>query len=146
VGPHQQGEVGGDLVVAGAGGVELAAERTNQLGEPALDRHVDVLVVLAELEAAGVELGPDPVQALRDLLELGVVEHTELGEHASVRLRLLDVEGREAPIERDRGVDPPEQRVLVFAEAGHDRESRVGFRAPRPAPCRPDRPGTRSSR
>ena len=36
--------VGGDLVVAGAAGVELAGQRPDLLAEQPLDRHVDVLV------------------------------------------------------------------------------------------------------
>ena len=51
--------------------------------------------------------------------ELVVVEDAELRQGAGVRLRLLDVERRQAPVERDRGVDPPEERILFFAEAGH---------------------------
>ena len=44
------------LVVAAAAGVQLAADRADQLGQPALDRHVDVLVGGREAERAGVEL------------------------------------------------------------------------------------------
>ena len=68
VGADEQGQVGGHLVVARAGRVELAAERADQLGQPPLDRHVDVLVVLAELEGALLELPADPVEPLGDLL------------------------------------------------------------------------------
>ena len=42
--------VGGDLVVARARGVQLAADRADDLRQPALDRHVDVLVVVVEAE------------------------------------------------------------------------------------------------
>jgi hypothetical protein len=100
--PNQQGQVGRHLIVPGARRVELAASRADQLGESPLDRHVDVLVLLAELERALVQLPPDPVESPRDLLELSVIEHTELGEHPGVRLRLLDVERGQAPVERDR--------------------------------------------
>ena len=51
VGAHEHRHVGGHLVVARAGGVELAAHRADDLGEPPLDRHVDVLVVRADDEA-----------------------------------------------------------------------------------------------
>ena len=99
--------------------MELAAERTDQLREPPLDRHVDVLVVVRELEAAPLELAGDPVEPLRNLPDLRVVEHTELRECSGVRLRLLDIELRKAPVERDRGVDPPEEGILLFAESVH---------------------------
>ena len=49
----------------------LPPTRPDQLGQAALDRHVDVLVVLAELEAPLVELAADAVEALGDLPELG---------------------------------------------------------------------------
>ena len=57
--------VGGDLVVARARGVQLAADRPDDLGQPPLDRHVDVLVVLAERERAVVELRLDARRARR---------------------------------------------------------------------------------
>src|SRR5438132_13983098 len=58
-----EAEIEGDLIVAAPTGVELPAERADQLGEPALDRHVDVLVRGEEAEAAGVELAGDGGQA-----------------------------------------------------------------------------------
>jgi hypothetical protein len=143
---HQQRQVGRHLVIPGAGRVQLAAERADQLGQAALDRHVDVLVLLPELEAPRVELGADLLEALGDRVQLGLVQHAHPPEGARVRLGLLDVEGGQAPIERDRGVDPPEQRVLLFAEAGHDPESRLGYRGPRRGPCRRGPPATHSSR
>lgn len=45
----------------GAGGGDL--------GQPALDRRVDVLVGLAELELALVQLAPDPAEAAFDQRE-----------------------------------------------------------------------------
>ena len=54
--------VGRDLVVARAGGVQLAADRAGDLGQPPLDRHVDVLVVGPERELARVELRLDAVE------------------------------------------------------------------------------------
>lgn len=45
-----QAHVRGDLVVARAAGVELSAKRTDKLGEAALVRSVDVLVVGLDLE------------------------------------------------------------------------------------------------
>ena len=49
---HEHRDVGGDLVVARARRVQLAARRPGQLGHPALDRRVDVLVVGLERKAA----------------------------------------------------------------------------------------------
>ena len=69
--------VGGDLVVARAAGVELAGERADLLAEQALDRHVDVLVGLLELEAVGADPLAHPVEAGDDLLELVLVEDAD---------------------------------------------------------------------
>ena len=46
-------QVGRDLVVAAAAGVELAADVADAVDERPLDVHVDVFQLLAELEAAG---------------------------------------------------------------------------------------------
>ena len=116
---HDHRHVCGDLVVAGAARVELARERPDLLAEQALDRHVDVLVGLVELEAVLPHPGPNALQAGVDLLQLVVVEDAQLEQAARVRLRLVDVVGRQPPIELDRAVEAPEARVGVFAEAGH---------------------------
>ena len=47
--------------------MQLAAERADQLGQPPLDRHVDVLVVVGERELAPLELAGDPVEAVVEL-------------------------------------------------------------------------------
>ncbi len=47
-----EADVGGDLVVAGAGGVEFRAGRADASGERGLDVHVDVLERGRELEVA----------------------------------------------------------------------------------------------
>ena len=52
----------GDLVVAAAAGVQLGARGPGELGDPPLDRGVDVLVGRDERERTRVELGPDPVE------------------------------------------------------------------------------------
>ena len=56
---HPQPEIGRDLVVARARGVQPPGRRPDQLGEPRLDVEVDVLVGLAEDEGAALDLGPD---------------------------------------------------------------------------------------
>ena len=61
---REEGDVGGHLVVARPRGVELAADRAGDLGEPPLDRHVDVLVVGREGERPLGELALDRVEAL----------------------------------------------------------------------------------
>ena len=65
-------DVGGDLVVARARGVQLAADRPDDLGQPPLDRHVDVLVVGRERERPAVELGLDALEPAQQRVAVGV--------------------------------------------------------------------------
>ena len=58
-GPHPEAEIGGHLIVARACRMKTPGRRADQLGEARLDVEVDVLVGLAELERAGLDLGPD---------------------------------------------------------------------------------------
>ena len=53
---HPQPEIGRDLIVARARGVQPPGRRPDQLGEPALDVHVDVLERALEREFAGFDL------------------------------------------------------------------------------------------
>ena len=55
-GPHPEPEIGRDLVVARARGMQPPRRRPDQLGEPALDVHVDVFERALELELAGLDL------------------------------------------------------------------------------------------
>ena len=71
---HVEGDVGRHLVVSRASGVQLAAERSDDLGQASLDRHVDVLVVGLEWERAVLELLGDGRESTVDLIELVRVE------------------------------------------------------------------------
>ena len=84
--------------------MQLAADRADDLGQPPLDRHVDVLVGVQERELAGVELLRDAVEPAEQLVAVGVGDDAGGREHRRVRARLLDVVGREAPVEADRRV------------------------------------------
>ena len=57
--PHPEAEIGRDLVVARARGVQPPGGGADQLGKPRLDVEVDVLVLGAEGEAALLDLGAD---------------------------------------------------------------------------------------
>ena len=69
--------VGGDLVVARAAGVELAGQRPDLVPEQPLDRHVDVLVGVLELEAVLGHARADPVEPGVDLRQLVRVEDAD---------------------------------------------------------------------
>ena len=63
----------------------------DDLGQPPLDRHVDVLVVGLERERAAVELACDAVEPAQQLVAIGVGDDPAGREHRRVRARLLDV-------------------------------------------------------
>ena len=56
---HPQAEIGGDLVVAAARGVQAPAGLADALGQPRLDVHVDVFERRVEGEASGLDLVRD---------------------------------------------------------------------------------------
>jgi hypothetical protein len=63
--------VGRDLVVARARGVQLAADRPDDLRQPALDRHVDVLVVVAEAKRPPSISSRHPLEAPEQRVAVG---------------------------------------------------------------------------
>ena len=63
-------QVGGDLVVAAAAGVELAADVADAVDERPLDVHVDVFELVAEREVAGGDFLMDLLQAGDDLVRV----------------------------------------------------------------------------
>ncbi len=89
-------QVGGHLVVATAARVELGARGSGQLGDPALDRGVDVLVARHERERAGGELLLDHVEGGEHRCGLVAVEDAAPHQAAHVRARAGDVVGGEA--------------------------------------------------
>ena len=100
---HEQPEIGGDLIVAAAAGVQLGAGRSGQLGDPPLDRGVHVLVAGRELEDAVVQLLLDAVERGDDDRDLVVGEDPGPTEPAHVGPRAGDVVGREPHVEGHAG-------------------------------------------
>ncbi len=92
--------------------MELPPHRADDLREAALDRHVDVLVVGLDDEAALLELAPDGLEAALELRQLVVLEDPDAREHARVSERLVEVERREAVVKPDRRVEGAEERIL----------------------------------
>ena len=92
-------QVGRDLVVAAAAGVELAADVADAVDQRPLDVHVDVFQLVAEREVAGGDLLADLLQAGDDLVPLVVGEDADLGQHVGVGDRAADVVGVEPAVE-----------------------------------------------
>ena len=90
--------VGGDLVVAGAGGVEFRAGRADAAGELGLDVHVNVLERGLELEFPGLDVGEDFLQAVFDLGELIRREQADVLLGACVGDGPGDVVREQAPV------------------------------------------------
>lgn len=99
---HVVAERGGDLVVARPAGVDLAADRADQLGDPAFDGGVDVLVGGDEVEHAGPVLHLDRVQATEEGGQLPLVDEARPVQTPDVRLGAGDVVGQETLVVAER--------------------------------------------
>jgi hypothetical protein len=86
------------------------------LGQPALDRGVDVLVGLAELELAFVQLTLDAAKAALDQREARPGQKTRGGKAARVRDAAGDVKRIELEISLQRRREPLELRVERLAK------------------------------
>ncbi|MCY1396652.1 hypothetical protein D9M71_116310 [compost metagenome] len=107
-----QADVGGDLVVARTAGVQLLAGDANAVGQARFDVHVHVFQVNAPVEAAGLDLALDLLQAVDDGVALGVAEHADLCQHGGMGDGAHDVVAVQALVEvygrgetGDEGVD-----------------------------------------
>ncbi len=107
-----QADVGGDLVVARAAGVQALAGVARHGGQARFDVQVHVFQVQLPLERAGFDLLADLRHALLDGGAIGLRDDALLGEHGRVRERALDVEQREALVEEYRG-------GIALDEVGH---------------------------
>ena len=111
LGAQPEAQVGGDLVVARAPGMQALARIADQRGQAPLDVEVHVLVVERPLEAARLDLAAHLREAAHDGGHVAAREDPARAEHARVRERAGDVERREAPVESDRGGEFLDQRV-----------------------------------
>jgi len=123
---HRQ--IGHHLVVARARGVQLAPDRSDDLGEPPLDCHMDVFVVGLIRKRPLYQLALDLVQAGQQLVAVRVGDDPSGRQHPCVGTRLRDVLRPQAPVEPDRGVQALKVGVLGLAETGHGRSVYAGTR------------------
>ena len=123
-----QGQVGGDLVVAAAPGVQAARRGPDPLAQSRLDVHVDVLERGIDREAPGLDLAADRLEPLSDRLLLVGAEQAPVVEHPGVGEREPDVVAGEGLVEVDGGgeaLDGGVRRGLEAAAPGlvHERKS-----------------------
>ena len=97
---EEQTQVERDLIVATAPGVQLCAGGPRDLGDPPLDRGVDVFVGRRERELPRRELLFDARERGRDDLPLLLVEQADALEHVHVRARSGEVVDREPAVVR----------------------------------------------
>ena len=117
--PHVQQH----LVVAAAGGVQLAADRADLFGQPALDGHVDVLVRGQKGKVSAGELALDGLQALENLFAFGAGDDLLFDQHPAVGAAAPHVVRRQTPVHRQRGSE------RLHARVGRGREpTGPGFR------------------
>ena len=70
-----------------------------------------------DLERVVVDLGADGLEPAGDLARVGRLDDPLHRQHLHVRERLLDVVRGEPVVERDRRVEPLEERILRRREA-----------------------------
>ena len=90
--------VEGDLVVAGAGGVQAPGGLTDLLEETALDVHVDVVEVLAPREGSPLDLAADLDERLLDRQRLLSSDDVPAPQHTHVSNRPGDVLPVQSPV------------------------------------------------
>ena len=81
---HIQPEIGGHLVVPGAGGVQPLARLADALGKQGLDVHVDVLVIQGELHLVRLHIRQNGGQALHNSIRLGRLNNSRFSQHRCV--------------------------------------------------------------
>ncbi len=82
--------------------MQLAPRLADQRDQPALDREMDVFIGNVELEASGVDLIFDALEAADDRAHLARLEQPDLREHLRMRDRAADIVAKKPPIERQR--------------------------------------------
>ena len=112
-----QANVGGDLVVTAAAGVQLFTGHADAVGQARLDVHVHVFEVDAPIELAGLDFTLDGLQAIDDAVALGIGQHADLGQHGGMGDRAHDVVAIQALVEGDGGGEAGDEGVDGFTEA-----------------------------
>ena len=102
---HPEAEIDGDLVVAGARGVQPPGRRADDLGEAAFDVHMDVFERARERKRSRLDFAFDLSETPGDRLGVGGFDDALAGEHGEMGLGAGDILGGELAVEIDRGVD-----------------------------------------
>ena len=109
-------QVGRDLIVAGATGMEFAGDRADHLAQPPLDASVDVLIDDGEREIAVVDFGENLPESALERRGVFSGDDSLFAKHAGVGDRPANVLPDQAHVERDRGVERLEATVGRLSE------------------------------
>ncbi len=112
-----QPQVGADLVVARAAGVELAGHRAHQLAQSPLDRGVDILVRRRWAELARAELFLHSSQARQQLVALRKRNQSRAMQRRGVGTAARDIGLVETPVKWQRVAKLAQQVVRCFVKA-----------------------------
>ncbi len=114
-------------------GVQPAAGLARELCHPPLDRHVHILVALGKRKRPAPDLiGDNRERAVQGVAVLSADDPTGR-QHRGVRHRLLHIEGRQAPVERQRVVQTPEGVRLGLRHARARHQAVLGIHQARDA-------------
>ena len=98
-------EIGRDLIVARARGVQPPGRLADQLLQPRFDIHVDIFQGAGKAEFPGIDLGFDRAKPVGDRLGVRLGNDAATRQHIGMSDRSFYVLGVEAAVEADGGVD-----------------------------------------
>ena len=86
-----QADIGRDLIVTGAAGVQFFAGNTDFGSQRGFDVHMNVFQRDRPVEIAAFNLDPNLFQAANNIVALGVGQHADMRQHAGMGNRSLNV-------------------------------------------------------
>ena len=115
--PHPEPEIGRDLVIARAPGVQPPGGFADDFLEPSLDVHMDVFELSPECEKTLSDLFGYRGEAVVDGRRVRLRDDPLLGQHPGMGARAVDILLRHALVDVDRGVDRLHHRIGSAGEA-----------------------------
>jgi len=112
-----QTDIGRDLVITAATGVQFFTGHADAVGQTRFDVHVHVFQVDAPVELTGFDFALDGFEAVDDAVALGIGQHANLGQHRGVSHGAHDVVAIKALVESDGGGETRNEGVDGFTEA-----------------------------
>ena len=97
--------------------MQPSGDRPDELGQPRLHRHVDVVVLFGRYPTPGREILPDALQTVHQHPGVGGRHDALLTEHGGVRDRRLEILSRDREVDLGGGREPLEVSVDLAREA-----------------------------